>query len=67
MKYLKEYKTFELTDKETGEVINSTKLEIKPGSQISIKATTEEQRDAYKNHENDIKEFKEEIYTYKSN
>jgi hypothetical protein len=45
---MKEYKTFELTDKETGEVISTTKAEIKPGTQVGIKATTEDQRESYK-------------------
>lgn len=57
---MKEYKTFELTDKETGEVINSAKLEMKPGSQIGIKATTEQQRESYKHKQEltqAIKEF----------
>ena len=60
---MKEYKTFELTDKETGEVINSAKLEMKPGSQIGIKATTEQQRESYKHKQElnqAIKEFIEE-------
>lgn len=58
---MKEYKTFELTDKETGEVISTTKAEIKPGTQVGIKATTEEQRDSYKHKLELIKEIKEFI------
>jgi hypothetical protein len=58
---MKEYKTFELTDKETGEVISTTKAEIKPGTQVGIKATTEEQRDSYKHKKELIKEIKEFI------
>lgn len=57
---MKEYKTFELTDKETGEVISSAKQEIKYGSQVSIKITTEEQRNSYKKHEEAVEEYKEE-------
>ena len=60
---MKEYKTFELTDKETGEVISTTKAEIKPGTQVGIKATTEEQRDSYKHKlelNKEIKAFIEE-------
>lgn len=56
---MKEYETFTTTN-ESGDIINTTRIEKKPGSGIIVKATTEEQRDAYKNHENDIKEFKEE-------
>lgn len=60
---MKEYKTFELTDKETGEVISTTKAEIKPGTQVGIKATTEEQRESYKHKlelNKEIKAFIEE-------
>ncbi len=60
---MKEYKTFELTDKETGEVINTTKVEIKPGTQVGIKATTEDQRESYKHKlelNKEIKTFIEE-------
>lgn len=60
---MKEYKTFELTDKETGEVISTTKAEIKPGTQVGIKATTEDQRESYKHKQElneKIKEFIEE-------
>ena len=58
---MKEYKTFELTDKETGEIISSAKLEMKYGSQVSIKTTTEEQRNSYKQHEESVEEMREEI------
>lgn len=58
---MKEYKTFELTDKETGEVISTTKAEIKPGTQVGIKATTEDQRESYKHKLELIKEIKEFI------
>lgn len=60
---MKEYKTFELTDKETGEVISTTKAEIKPGTQVGIKATTEDQRESYKHKlelNKEIKAFIEE-------
>lgn len=52
---MSEYKTFELTDKETGEVISTAKQEIKQGSQVSIKVTTEEQRNSYK-HKQELNE-----------
>lgn len=57
---MKEYKTFELTDKETGEIISSAKLEIKQGSQVSIKTTTEEQRNSYK-HKQELNEQMKEF------
>lgn len=56
---MKEYKTFKLTDEETGEVISTTKAEIKPGTQVGIKATTEEQRESYKYHKELVEEYKE--------
>lgn len=52
---MSEYKTYELTDKETGEVISTAKQEIKQGSQVSIKVTTEEQRNSYK-HKQELNE-----------
>lgn len=55
---MKEYKTFELTDKETGEVIDSTKLEIKDGSRVGINATTKDQRESYKHKQELNKEIK---------
>lgn len=58
---MSEYKTYELTDKETGEVISTRKQEIKYGSQVSIKTTTEEQRNSYKQHEESVEAIKEAI------
>lgn len=45
---MSEYKTYDLIDKETGEVIDSRTVEIKPGRQTGIVTSSEDQRDAYK-------------------
>lgn len=45
---MSEYKTYDLIDKETGEVIDSRTVEIKPGRQTGISTSSEDQRDAYK-------------------
>lgn len=58
---MSEYKTFELTDKETGEVIGTTKVEVKAGTRVGINATTEEQRDSYKHKKELTEEMKEFI------
>lgn len=58
---MSEYRTYELTDKETGEVISTAKQEKKYGSQVSIKTTTEEQRNSYKQHEESVEAIKEAI------
>lgn len=45
---MSEYKTYDLIDKETGEVIDSKTVEIKPGRRTGVSTSTEDQRDAYK-------------------
>lgn len=45
---MSEYKTYDLIDKDTGEVIDSRTVEIKPGRQTGISTSSEDQRDAYK-------------------
>ena len=45
---MSEYKTYDLIDKETGEVIDSRTVEVKPGRQTGIVTSSEDQRDAYK-------------------
>ena len=45
---MSEYKTYDLIDKDTGEVIDSTTVEIKPGRRTGIATSSEDQRDAYK-------------------
>ena len=45
---MSEYKTYDLIDKDTGEVIDSRTVEIKPGRQTGIVTSSEDQRDAYK-------------------
>ena len=57
---MSEYTTYELTNKETGEVIASTTVEVKPGKQVGITATSKESRDANKHHQEQIDEYKEE-------
>ena len=58
---MSEYKTIIYTDGDTGEAIGSTKAEIKPGTQIKVTVTQEEQRESYKNHQEAIEEMKETI------
>ncbi len=57
----KEYEIFELTNKETGEVVGSTKVEVKAGTKVSIYAKSEAQRESYKHKQELIKEIKEFI------
>ena len=45
---MSEYKTYDLIDKATGEVIDSKTVEIKPGRRTGVSTSTEDQRDAYK-------------------
>lgn len=45
---MSEYKTYDLIDKETGEVIDSKTVETKPGRRTGISTSSENQRDAYK-------------------
>ena len=56
---MKEYDEYELTNKTTGEIISTTKVEIKEGTRVGINTTTENQRETYKNHQEDIEEYKE--------
>ena len=58
---MSEYTTYELTNTKTGEVIASTTVEVKPGKQVGITATSEEQRDAYKHHLELVEEIKDAI------
>ena len=58
---MSEYKTYDLIDKETGEVIGSKTVDIKPGRRTGIATSTDESRDAYKRHQEDIEEMKETI------
>ena len=57
----KEYEIFELTNKETGEVLGTTKVEVKAGTKVGIYAKSEAQREAYKQKQELIKEIKEVI------
>lgn len=45
---MSEYKTYDLIDKETGEVIDSRTVETMPGRRTGISTSSEDQRDAYK-------------------
>lgn len=45
---MSEYKTYDLIDKDTGEVIDSKTVETKPGRRTGISTSSEDQRDAYK-------------------
>lgn len=45
---MSEYKTYDLIDKATGEVIDSRTVETKPGRRTGIATSSEDQRDAYK-------------------
>lgn len=45
---MSEYKTYDLIDKDTGEVIDSRTVEIKDGRRTGIATSTDESRDAYK-------------------
>lgn len=45
---MSEYKTYDLIDKETGEVIDSRTVETTPGRRTGIATSSEDQRDAYK-------------------
>ena len=58
---MSEYKTYDLIDKETGEVIDSRTVETMPGRRTGISTSSEEQRDAYKHKLELIKEMKEFI------
>lgn len=57
----KQYETFELVNKETGEVLSSTRVEVKEGTQVGIYNKSEAQREAYKHKQELIKEVKEFI------
>ena len=56
---MSEYKTYDLIDKETGEVIGSKTVEVVPGKHVGIAATSQESRDANKRHQEQIDEYKE--------
>ncbi len=58
---MSEYTTYELTNTKTGEVIASTTVEVTPGKQVGITATSEESRDANRRHQEDVEEMREEI------
>lgn len=58
---MSEYKTYDLIDKETGEVIDSKTVETMPGRRTGIVTSSEDQRDAYKHKLELIKEMKEFI------
>ena len=58
---MSEYTTYELTNTKTGEVIASTTVEVTPGKQVGITATSEESRNANRRHQEDIEEMREEI------
>ena len=45
---MSEYKTYDLIDKATGEVIDSRTVETTPGRRTGISTSSEDQRDAYK-------------------
>ena len=45
---MSEYKTYDLIDKETGEVVDSKTVETTPGRRTGIATSSEDQRDAYK-------------------
>jgi hypothetical protein len=45
---MSEYKTYDLIDKDTGEVIDSKTVETKVGRRTGISTSSEDQRDAYK-------------------
>lgn len=45
---MSEYKTYDLIDKETGEIIDSRTVETTPGRRTGISTSSEDQRDAYK-------------------
>ena len=45
---MSEYKTYDLIDKATGEVVDSRTVEIKNGRRTGIATSTDESRDAYK-------------------
>ena len=57
---MKEYEEYELTNKTTGEVVSTTKVEAKAGTRVGINSTTESQRESYKRHEEDVEEYKEQ-------
>lgn len=58
---MKEYEEYELLNRTTGEIISTTKVEIKEGTRIGINTTTEDQRESYKRHQESIEEIKEAI------
>jgi hypothetical protein len=58
---MSEYKTYNLTDGDTGEVIESKTVEVKPGRRTGISTSTEESRNANKRHQEDVAEMREEI------
>lgn len=55
---MKEYETFTRTD-DKGEIIESKRVEVKAGTQVKIVTTTENQRESYKGHEEDVEEMRE--------
>ena len=58
---MKEIRTFVTTDAKTGEVFSTNTLEVKAGSGIKVTATSEDQRESYKGHQEDIEEMREAI------
>ena len=55
----KEYEVYELKNVTTGQVINTSIVEVSPGTQISTKITTEGQRESYKGHEDSVEGMRE--------
>lgn len=55
----KEYEVFELKNVTTGQVVNTSIVEVSPGTQISTKITTEGQRESYKAHEDSVEGMRE--------
>lgn len=58
---MSEYKTYNLTDGETGEVIESKTVEVKPGRRTGISTSTDESRNANKHHQKLVEEIKDAI------